>query len=210
MELFCATMIAFVIGLFICFGGYRLFLILLPIWGFFFGFVLGAQTPQVIFGDAFLATITSWVVGFVVGAIFGVLAYLFYAVAVALVAGALGFALGAGFMNLIGVDWGFLVWVVGIVVAIAAVVVTFYFNRQKYAIIVATAVGGARLCVGILFAGLSGMALAKFLDNPIRVILENKPLLAILFLVVAAAGIAVQIMANRAWTLEPYDNRIEI
>jgi hypothetical protein len=210
MELFCATMIAFVIGLFICFGGYRLFLILLPIWGFFFGFVLGAQTLQVIFGDAFLATITSWVVGFVVGAIFGVLAYLFYAVAVALVAGALGFALGAGFMNLIGVDWGFLVWVVGIVVAIAAVVVTFYFNLQKYAIIVATAVGGAGLCVGILFAGLSGMALAKFLDNPIRVILENKPLLAILFLVVAAAGIAVQIMANRAWTLEPYDNRIEI
>jgi len=49
-ELFCATMIALLMGLVICFGGYRLFLVLLPIWGFFFGFALGAQTIQALFG----------------------------------------------------------------------------------------------------------------------------------------------------------------
>jgi len=208
LEGFCATMIAFVLGLFICFGGYRLFLILLPIWGFFFGFVLGAETLQIIFGEAFLATVTSWVVGFVVGAIFGVLSYLFYAVAVALIAGALGYLVGIAFMDLIGVDWGFLMWAVGIVVAVAAVVATFYFNLQKWAIIIATAVGGAGLCVGTLFTGLGGVAIAKYLESPIRLILDNRPLLAILFLVLVAAGVFVQYRASRAWTLEPYDNRI--
>jgi hypothetical protein len=30
----CASLIAFMFGLVLCFGGYRFFLILLPIWGF--------------------------------------------------------------------------------------------------------------------------------------------------------------------------------
>jgi len=41
-ELLCATMIGLLFGAVICFGGYRFFLILLPFWGFFFGFGLGA------------------------------------------------------------------------------------------------------------------------------------------------------------------------
>ncbi|MBV9323828.1 MAG: hypothetical protein JO352_08595, partial [Chloroflexi bacterium] len=40
-------------------GGYRFFIFLLPIWGFFFGFGLGAQAVQALFGDAFLSTVTS-------------------------------------------------------------------------------------------------------------------------------------------------------
>ena len=66
-ELFCATLIALFLGAVILFGGYRLFLILLPIWGFFFGFGLGAHTVTLLFGQEFFATVTSWVVGFVVG-----------------------------------------------------------------------------------------------------------------------------------------------
>ena len=92
-EIFCMTLIALLVGLVVTFGGYRLFLFLLPIWGFFFGFGLGAQTLQVIFGIGFLATISSWVVGFFVGAIFAVLSYLFYIVAVALISGSFGYGL---------------------------------------------------------------------------------------------------------------------
>jgi hypothetical protein len=57
--------------------GYRLALILLPIWGFFAGFLLGAQLLQEFFGDGFLATTASWVVGVVLGLLFAVLSYLF-------------------------------------------------------------------------------------------------------------------------------------
>lgn len=206
-ELFCATMIALILGLVITFGGYRLFLALLPIWGFFFGFGLGAQTLQTLFGIGFLSTVTSWVIGFFVGAIFALLAYLFYAVGVALVAGALGYALGAGFVNLF-VDWNWLVWLVGIIGAVAVIAVTFLFNLQKYVIIVATSLAGAGMIVGTLLYGITGMALARFLENPIRVALADRPLWIILFLIVAAAGIVWQIMTTRAWEIEPYENRI--
>jgi hypothetical protein len=83
-ELLCMSLIGLLFGLAVAYGGYRLFLILLPIWGFFFGFGLGAQTLQAIFGVGFLSTISSWVVGLIVGLIFAVLSYLFYIVAVAL------------------------------------------------------------------------------------------------------------------------------
>lgn len=93
-ELFCVVVIAFLFGLVVAFGGYRLFLILLPIWGFFFGLFLGANAVQALLGLSLFASVTSWVVGFVVGAQFAVLSYLFYAVAVAVIAGSLGYGLG--------------------------------------------------------------------------------------------------------------------
>ncbi len=207
-EVFCATLIALLVGLAICFGGYRLFLVLLPIWGFFFGFALGAETMQALFGAGFLATVTSWVVGFIVAAIFALLSYLFYAVGVALVAGSLGYALGAGFMNLIGLDWNWLVWLVGIAVGIVVVIVTFYFNLQRYVIIAATAIGGAAAIVGTLMFGVIGMTLAKFFENPIRNALQDSWLWALFFLVLAVVGIAVQIMTTRTYDIEPYENRI--
>lgn len=207
-ELFCATLIALILGMVICFGGYRLFLILLPIWGFFFGFALGAETMQAVFGQGFLATTTSWVVGFVVAAVFALLSYLFYAVGVALLAGSLGYALGAGFMNLIGLDWGWLVWLVGIAVGVVAVIVTFYFNLQKYVIIAATAIGGAGVIVGTLLFGIIGMTLASFFENPIRNALDESPLWTIFFLILAAVGIVWQIMTTRTYEIEPYENRI--
>jgi hypothetical protein len=207
-ELFCATLIALFLGMVICFGGYRLFLFLLPIWGFFFGFALGAGSMQALFGQGFLSTVTSWVVGFVVAAVFALLSYLFYAVGVALLAGSLGYALGAGFMNLIGVDWNWLVWLVGIVVGVVAVIVTFYLNIQKYVIIAATAIGGAAMIVGTLMFGYVGMTLASFFENPIRTALEDRPLWTIIFLILAAVGIVWQIMTTRTYVIEPYENRI--
>jgi hypothetical protein len=207
-EILCATLIALFMGLVVAFAGYRLFLTLLPFWGFFFGFALGAQSLQLLFGVGFLATVTSWVVGFVVGAIFAVLSYLFYAFAVAMVAGSLGYALGAGFMGLIGVDWNWLVWLVGIVLAIVVIGVTFWFNLQKYVIIVATAIGGAGVIVGTLMFGYIGMTLAKFVENPIRFALDDSPLWTIFFLVLAGLGIAAQIYSTRAYEVEAYESRL--
>jgi hypothetical protein len=208
-ELFCATMIALLLGLAICFGGYRWFLFLLPIWGFFFGFALGAETLQALFGIGFLGTVTSWVIGFIVGAVFALLSYFFYAVAIAVLAGSLGYALGAGFMNLIGLDFGLLVWLVGIVLGVVAIGVTLYLNIQKYVIIVATAIGGAGMIVGTLMLGFIGMTLTKFFENPIRYALQGSPLWTIFFLVLAVAGVIVQVMATRRFEIEAYENRIE-
>lgn len=203
----CASLIAFIFGLVLCFGGYRFFLILLPIWGFFFGLVFGAQSMQMLFGTGFLAEVTSWVVGFVVGAVFAVLSYFFYLAAVALIAGALGYTLAAGLLLAIGLDMGFLVWVIGVVAGIALAAATIIFNLQKWVIIIATSLLGAGVIFGafvILFA-----PHAALLENPIRVALSQSPLLLITAIVVAVFGVFVQARVNRSYTIETYNRWAE-
>lgn len=207
-ELFCATLVALMFGAFVCFAGYRFFLFLLPIWSFFFGFGVGAQAVQALLGEAFLGTVTSWVVGFVVAVVFAVLSYLFYFVAVAVIAGSLGYGLGVAMMGAIGMDFGFIPWLVGVIVGVVLAVLTVVFNLQKYVIIVATALGGAALAVGTLLLGAEGMALQETATNPIRTMLSGSWFMTVIFLVMAVAGIFVQWQANRTYWVEPYENRI--
>lgn len=207
-EGICMTLFALIIGLVICFGGYRLFIVLLPIWGFFFGFMLGVQGLQALFGIGFLATVTSWVVGFAVGAAFAVLSYLFYAVAIAVIAGSFGYGLGAGFMHLIGIDFSLLVFAVGVVVAIVVIVITFALNLQKYIIVVATAFGGAGVIVGILLLGPGGLAVHRAFGNPVSLVTQASFLWTILYLGLGIAGLVVQLAANQGYELEAYDSRI--
>lgn len=207
LALACASLIAFIFGLVLCFGGYRFFLILLPIWGFFFGLVFGAQSMQMLFGTGFFAEVTSWVVGFVVGAIFAVLSYFFYLVAVALIAGALGYTVATGLLLAIGLDMGALVWIVGVVAGIALAAATILFNLQKWVIIIATSLLGAGVIFGaflILFA-----PHATLLENPIKTALGQSPLLMITAVVVAILGIIVQVRVNRSYTIVSYNRWAE-
>lgn len=207
LALACASLIAFLFGLVLCFGGYRFFLILLPIFGFFFGLVFGAQTIQALFGTGFFAEVTSWVVGFIVGAVFAVLSYFFYLVAVALIAGALGYTVAVGLLLAIGMNMNALVWIIGVVAAIALAIVTIRFNLQKWVIIIATSILGAGVILGafiILFA-----PHATLLENPVKVALSQSPLLLITALAVAVFGVVVQVRANRNFTLDNYNRWTE-
>jgi hypothetical protein len=203
-SVMCAALIAFLFGMALIFGGYRFFLFLLPIFGFFFGLALGVHTIEAIFpSGGFFSTVTSWVVGFVVGVIFAVLSYLFYFVAVAVIAGALGYAIGTGLMYAITPNFGLLVWLVGIVGAVVLIGVTLFFNLQKWVIMIATAVLGSSIILG-------GFLLlfnpdAAVLNNPVQVALNNNPLLLILFIVLAAAGVFVQWRSGRAYTVATYN-----
>jgi hypothetical protein len=204
-ELFCMSMIALLIGLAVTFGGYRFFLFLLPIWGFFFGFGLGAETLQVIFGVGFLATVSSWVVGFIVGAIFAVLSYLFYIVAVALLAGSFGYGLAVALLTAIGLNFGFIVWLIGLVAGIIVAVVVLIFNIQKYAIIVITALGGTGAIVFTLLAMFGNLTPAEVMLNPVMTAISNSFWWLLFYLVLAIAGIVVQFGANRSYELESYN-----
>jgi hypothetical protein len=207
-EIFCATMIGLLFGAFVCFAGYRFFLFLLPIWGFFFGFALGVQAVQALIGDAFFATVTSWAVGFVVALTFAVLSYLFYFIAVALIAGSLGYGLVVAIMGAIGIPFGFITWSLGLVVGIALAFVTLRFNLAKYVIIITTALGGAALAVGTLVLGVDGVQLATAATDPIRTMLQGHPFWTIIYLIMAVAGMFIQWRTGRMYTIEAYENRI--
>ena len=58
MQLVMAIL-AVVIGLAFAFGGWRFFLVLLPLWGLVLGFSLGTEAMRALFGDGTFATVTS-------------------------------------------------------------------------------------------------------------------------------------------------------
>jgi hypothetical protein len=145
-------LIALGIGLAFAFYGFRLFIILLPIWGFFAGFVIGAGAMTALFGEGFLVTITSWVAGLVVGIIFAALSYLYYWFAVIFVGASLGFMVGEGLMALLNIGDGFLTFLVGVIVAVAFALAFIFLRVPKYLVLVATSFGGA-------FAAIAGVAL---------------------------------------------------
>jgi len=209
-EILCIGFIALLFGLVVVFGGYRLFLVLLPIWGFFAGFFLGAQTMDFLFNAGFLATVTGWVVGFFAGLLFALLSYLFYFIAVGVVSFSLGYGAAVGILGWIGLEGGFLVWLIAVVVGVALALVVYFFNLQKYAIIIATAVGGTGVIIYTLLAMFDSTIAVSLLNNPVRLAIENSFWWLLFFLVVAGLGIVVQIQANRAFDIEEYNRLGEV
>ena len=197
-NLACVAFIGSLFGLALTFAGYKLFRILLPIWGFFFGLWFGAQSIQVLFNEGFLITMTSWIVGLIVGVIFALLAYPFYTFGVALIAASLGYLVTFGLWLWFGLPYGFLMWLVAIIVAIALTAVTLLLNLQKWVIIIATAVLGASLSVGVIMALFKPVSL--LMENPVQVMLQTSPLLLILFLLLVILGIIVQSRTTRSVT----------
>jgi hypothetical protein len=195
------ALFAALLGAAICFAGYRFFLVMLPIWGFFGGLWLGAYTVTLIFGTGFLATTTGLVVGFVVGLIGAVLSYLFYMVGVLIIAGAFGGALGSGIMSALGFDPGLIMAIVTIVSALVAAGLTLLLSLQKYVLIALTAMAGAVLVVvaGMLVFGQVTVAELQAGGNAIQPIFQGSWFWGLVWLVLAVVGVVVQIRANRTY-----------
>ena len=203
--LLCMGLIALLFGLVVVFSGYRLFLILLPVWGFFAGFFLGAQAIQWLLNENLLATVTGWAVGFVVGAIFAILSYLFYFIAVGIISFSLGYGATYAVLAWIGMESAeFLIWLIAVVVGIAVALAVYYFNIQKYAIIVATAVGGTGLIIYTILA-LGGLTPLEMIMDPVKTALDESFWWLLFFIIVAGLGIIGQIQANRTFEAEAYD-----
>ena len=207
MELLCMALIGLGFGLVVAFWGYKLLWIILPIWGFFAGFALGAQTIGIILSEGFLATITGWVVGFVVGAIFAILSYLFYFLAVALLSGAFGYGVTVGVLTWLfdADEVAFWMWLVGIVVGVILAVVVLRFNIQKYAVIVITAFAGTAVTIYVLLAAFGGLTPAELMIAPVARAIDDSWLWFLYFVIVAALGIYFQLQTNKDWEVEEYN-----
>jgi len=208
-TLLCMALIALVFGLLVVFGGYRLFLVLLPIWGFFAGFFVGAQAIHFLIGDAFLGTITGWVVGFFAGMIFAVLSYLFYIVAVSVISFSAGYGATVALLQWIFDfdDAGFLVWIIAVIVGVIVALAVLRFNVQKYAIIVITAFAGTGGIIYTLLAAFYGVSIVQLLNNPVALAIDNSWLWFIFAVVVAGTGIYFQLVSNRSYEIDTY-NRV--
>jgi len=201
-------MLALFYGSILSFAGYRFFLFLLPVLGFIWGFIIGAQSMQAIFNEGFLTSVVSWVVGFLFGLLFAVLSYLFYIAAVAILAGSLGYSIGVGFMNLIGFDFGFFAWMVGVIMAILVAIAVIMLNIQKLVIIIATSLLGAGVIVGTFLILFGKVPDPELFANPVRVALSNSFLWLVVFLVIAVLGFLAQYQSSRNFVVDEY-NRMD-
>jgi hypothetical protein len=200
LHVLVTAMFAGLIGAAFCFLGYRVFLVLLPVWGFFAGFWIGAQAIALVFGEGFLATTTGWVVGFIVGLVLAVLSYWFYLMGVALVAGVVGYALGTGLLAWLGMsDTGVMTILAGVIVGIVVAGLTVVLNLQKPVIMVVTSVVGANALLLAVLLPLEKVDLDQIASagDAIQPVLQDSTGWFVAWLAVAAVGFIVQWRSSR-------------
>lgn len=141
-------LLAIAAGLAFCFRGYLLMRLMIPIWGFFVGFAMGAGLISSATDRAFLGTVLAWIVGVVLGLLFAFIAYTYYAVAIVLAMASVGYLLGAALMVALDVEWNWLIVTVGIVVGLLLAVAAIVSDLPTTVLTVLTALGGATAIVG--------------------------------------------------------------
>jgi len=184
-------LIALAVGAAFTFYGFKFFLVLLPLWAFVVGFAAGAQALSTLFGDGFLATVSGWVVGFVLGAVFAVISYLWYWAAIVLLGGGLGYTIGVGLMGWLGIH-GFLAVVVGVLVGAVFAVGTILLKAPRILVVVFTSLGGAATVVGGALLIIGRIPVSGFGDGVLAAVLEDSLIWFVAWIVIAALGVVYQ------------------
>ncbi|HEX8033717.1 MAG TPA: DUF4203 domain-containing protein [Ktedonobacterales bacterium] len=203
-QIVFVSLLEIVLGVGLCFAGFRLFTILLPLFGFFAGFLVTAQAIQELFGGGFLATISSWVFAFIVGAFCAVAAYFFYYAAIAVLAATVGYELGVGLMAGLGVSSGVLQFLVGLAVAAVLTVAVILLNLPKVFIVVLTALAGASMILTGVLLALGRVPLTALNWGLVGAFIRDSWFWSFVYLALAAAGVAAQLLLPEEYTLAPY------
>jgi hypothetical protein len=193
--------LAIVVGTAVCLAGLRLFVLLLPVWGFVVGFLGGAALVTALAGDGFLSTTLGIVVGIVVGIAGAILAYLFWYVGVILAAGSAGSLLGATLFAAIGVKSTWALFIIGVIIAALFILAAFIIQLPIYLVIVNTALAGATVVVGGLLLIFNKIDRADIGTTAAWQQIHHHWLLWLLWAVIAAIGIGSQLTAVEQATL---------
>lgn len=187
------------IGAALLFNGYRWFRILLPIWAFLVGYGVVAGLLSAVFGEGFFSSALTIIPGIILGLVFAVLSYLWYALAVLFWAGTLGYAAFAGLLSALGITNWFVVWVVGLVGAVCFVGLAMRAELQRFLPIFLTAGAGATMLLTAWLV-LWGRPLDELSWDTVYGPLSNDAngswLAILLWLLLTALGMAAQAATN--------------
>ena len=198
LQIILFSLLAIVVGAALILYGYRIFLVLLPVFGFFAGFWVGASAMQWILNENFLATLFSIIVGVVLGIIFAIASYAIYFAGVAVVAFAFGAMIAVGIMTFIGFEAGAVVSLAALAAGVLLAIITFQKNLQKYFIMGIMSLGGGNLVVlGILvLIGQVSLEVLRAKGDMIGPVLAAGALWVIIWLGLAIAGLVYQIRTS--------------
>lgn len=201
LQVIAMSSLVLVLGIAFLLAGYRLFHILLPLWSFFVGFWLGAQLTALLLNQPFLDSNIGWFAGIAIGLILASISYLSFATAVVLLGASFGAWVGASMMLLLGFSTGFMSNVATIITAIIFAALTVFLDIKKHLIISITAMVGssASVTAALLLTGTATMASFPLHGNLLRPVLDTSAYWLIGWLLLAAAGIAIQERTTRSF-----------
>lgn len=185
-----------ILGLLLVFSGYAFARILLTIWGLVFGVVLGGSVLDQYMSSGFLETTLSIVLAIVLGLVFAALAYFFFYVAVIVSGAALGYLIGAGFLQLFGMDPNFLTAMLGIAGGVIFAIAFIVLNLPRAYLIVVTGFAGAVLTIGGLLLAFKQIPLEYFSYSTALKTIDNSVFWSIGAFALAIFGIVVQSMVS--------------
>lgn len=202
METLLVAAVAIVVGLVVGAFGTRLFYLLLPLWGFLTGLVLGADLVASLMGDGLFATLGGWLAGTALGLLLAALAGLWFYGAVLVLGVGLGVGVGSGLVASAGIDSPMATIAVGVVVGVAVAVVIVLTDGPSLLVAAITGyagatwvTAGAMLLLGRVHVGdLHGVGAAGAMRGDV-------PALAIAFLL-GTAAFAYQALDLRARRIE--------
>src|SRR5690606_28229212 len=143
----------------------------------------------------YLSTVAGWA-GAIVGALaFAALAYLFYAVAVVLGFGAMGFVLGQTVATAVGADEPWVLTTVGLVAGVVLALLAITTNLPELVLIVVSAFAGASVTVAGLMVLLDMLDVESLVGADVSV--ADHPTWYVGHLVLAVVGVLAQLRRSR-------------
>jgi hypothetical protein len=185
--------LALILGLAVCFAGLQVFMVTLPIWGFIAGFFVGAAGWEALVGDGFLRTVTGWIIGLAVGAVFALLSYFFWYVGAIIAAGSTGALLGSGLMAALNVDADWLVFIVSAIGAVLVAILAIILVLPAFIVVVNTALLGAMATVAGAMLVLNRVEIDDLRYGSTWAMIEESWFWLVVWMFVAAAGLIAQI-----------------
>ena len=143
METLLVAAVAIVVGLAVAGFGTRLFAVLLPLWGFLAGLVLGADLVASVGGTELFSTLAGWLAGAGLGILLAIVAALWFTGAVLILGIGLGAAVGGGLLAAAGLDGGLLTLVVAVAAGIAIGVAIVLADLPALVVAAVSGYGGA-------------------------------------------------------------------
>ena len=198
MENVVIGILAVLIGSLLCFRGYAALRVVIAVWGTFVGFLVGAGLVAGVTGEGLLASALAWTVGIAVAVLFGVLAYVYYAVSVIIGMGAIGFALGTTAMVALGVTWSWVIVLVGIAVGVLLAMIAIVGDLPLVILALLGAFAGASTIIAGLLLLVGVIDRQDLASTQTTASLELGWWWTVGYVVLAIAGIAAQLRSAEA------------
>ena len=151
METQLVALVAIIVGLVVGAFGTRMFYLLLPLWGFLTGLVLGADVVASIAGEGLFATLGGWLAGAGLGLLLAAFAGLWFYGAVLVLGVGLGATVASGLLAALGIDSGPLTLAAGVAAGIGMGLVVIATDGPSVLVAAITGYAGATwVTVGVL------------------------------------------------------------